>query len=91
MVSLIMYCLFVSLGVVGLPKQVIYAHLIVIRQLHQQFVGKWLSSRLNVAVFALGYSDGFRDLLLGQIRILPQVLDPVVQSSITTDSRMPKI
>ena len=74
-----MCCLHIPLGIVGLPQQVVYAHPVIIRQLHQQFVRQRLRSRFDVAVFALGNTDRVRDLLLGQVGIIPQILDPVVQ------------
>ena len=74
-----MCCLYISLRIVGLPQQIVYAHLVVIRQLHQQFVRQWLCTRFDIAVFPLGNADRIRDLLLGQVGIISQILDPVFQ------------
>lgn len=67
----------VSFWVVCLAEKVINAHLIMVGQLHEQFIGELLGAGFQIAVFSLGDADAVSDLLLGQVVILPQIPDPV--------------
>ena len=69
----------IPLGIVCLPQKIIDTDLIVIRQSNEQFIRQLLGPGFDVAVFSLRDADGIGNLLLGQIRIFPQILYPVVQ------------
>lgn len=83
--------LYIPSGIIRLPQQVVDAHMVVVRQPYQDFVGQWLNAGFDVAVLALSDTDGLRESLLGQVGILAQIPDSVLQCRITTDNSMLKI
>ena len=74
------FLLLIWFWIVGSEQEVVHAHTVVARQLVQDFIRQRLNSRLQIAVFPLGNTDGISHLLLGQVVVFPQIPDSVLHS-----------
>ena len=64
-----------------LPQDIVDAHVVKIRQLDEDVGGELLLTGLHIAVFPLRYAYCVGHLLLRQIVILPQIVDPIFHTA----------